>query len=119
MGAGDLCARQLWGLAGSGSFGVYHDGGFDSLHEEAEAGIDLTQAALAILIAGVFAAIAVAGGPDGYRSDGRAFSGEEEVVFVSEALEAARSDVVFEWSGRGVGLRVSGESFSHGGAVNG
>jgi hypothetical protein len=106
------------GLARSGSFGVYDDGGFNSLHKEAQAGIDLTEAALAVLVVCVFAAIAVAGSPGDYGLNGRTFSGQEKVVFVFEAREATRCYVVLDRGAGGVGLRYSGEAFSHGGAVN-
>ena len=102
------------GLAGSGSFGVYDDGGFNSLHEKAKAGIDLTEAALAVLVVCVFAAIAVAGSPGDYGFNGRTFSGQEKMVFVFEAREATRRYVVLDRRAGGVGLRVSGEAFSHG-----
>jgi hypothetical protein len=90
------------GLAGSGGFGVDDDGGFNALHEEAEAGIDLTEAALAVLVVCIFAAIAIAGGPGDDGCDGRALAGEEEVVFVFETGESAGGDVVFEGGGGGV-----------------
>lgn len=99
---------------GPGGFGVNHDGGFDALHEEAEAGVDLAEAALAVLVVGVFAAIAVAGGPGDDFLDGGAFASEEEVVFGFETGEASGGDVVFERSGGGVGGGFAGEALAHG-----
>ena len=63
------------GLAGSGGFGVDDDGGFDALHEKAQTGIDLTEAAFAVLIVCIFAAIAVAGGPGDDGCYGGALAG--------------------------------------------
>jgi hypothetical protein len=53
-------------LTGSGSFGVNHLRGFDSIGEKTNAAIDLAKAALAVLVVGVFTAIAIAGSPRYY-----------------------------------------------------
>ena len=50
--------------------------GFDSLREEANPPIDLPQPPLAVLIVGVFSAIAVAGSPRDDGRDGGTFPGE-------------------------------------------
>ena len=84
-----------WPLAPFGSLRVHHFRSFDSLPEKANPPINLAQPPLAVLIVGVFTAIAVAGSPRHYRRHGTAFPGKQEPEFIVEALEAARRDVVF------------------------
>lgn len=62
-------------LTGSGSFGVNHLRGFNSLGEKTNAAIDLAKAPLAVLIVGVLTAIAIAGSPGNDFDDGGAILG--------------------------------------------
>jgi hypothetical protein len=80
----------------SRSFRVHHFRGFDSLGEKANPPIDLPQPPLAVLIVGVFTAIAVAGSPRHHLRHGRAFPGEQKPVLIFEALQPARRDVVLD-----------------------
>jgi hypothetical protein len=75
-------------------FRVHHFRGFDSLREKANPPIDLPQPPLAVLIVGVFTAIAVAGSPRHHLRHGRAFPGEQKPVLIFEALQPARRYVV-------------------------
>jgi hypothetical protein len=100
-------------LPRSRSFQVHHFRDFDSLREKANPPIDLPQSPLAVLILGVFAAIAVAGSPRHHLHHGRAFPGEQKPVLTFEALEAARRYVVLDWRRGLVPLRFSGKTFSH------
>src|SRR5437879_7473562 len=84
-------------LSGSGSFRVHHFRGFDSLRKKANPPIDLPQPPLAVLIVGVFTAIAVAGSPRHHLRHGRAFPGEQKPVLIFEALEPAPRYVVLTW----------------------
>src|SRR5260370_32022637 len=100
-------------LSGSGSFRVHHFSGFDSLGEKANPPIDLPQPPLAVLIVGVFTAIAVAGGPRHHLRHGRAFPGEQKPVLIFEALQPAPRYVVLD-SRRGlVRFWFSCKAFSH------
>jgi len=78
------------------SFRIHYFGGFDSLGEKANPPIDLSQPSLAVLIVGVFTAIAVAGSPRYDLHNGRTFSGEQKLVLVLEALQSVRRYVVFD-----------------------
>src|SRR5580704_6406628 len=81
-------------LPRSRSFRVHHFRGFDSLGEKANPPVNLPQPPLAVLIIGVFTAIAVAGSPRHHLRHGRAFPGEQKPVLIFEALQPARRDVV-------------------------
>src|SRR5882672_8821369 len=110
-GRSEECPRRR--LPRSRSFRVNHFRGFDSLREKANPPIDLPQPPLAVLIVGVFTAIAVAGSPRHHLRHGRAFPGEQKPVLIFEALEAAPRYVVLV-SRRGlVCLWVSRKTFPH------
>src|ERR1700682_5171434 len=86
-GRSEECPRRR--LPRSRSFRVHHFRGFDSLCEKANPPIDLPQPPLAVLIVGVFTAIAVAGSPRHHLRHGRAFRGEQKPVLIFEALQPA------------------------------
>src|SRR6266700_2574869 len=112
-GRSEECPRLRPCLPRSRSFRVHHFRGFDSLGEKANPRIDLPQPPLAILIVGVFTAIAVAGSPRHHLRHGRAFPGEQKPVLIFEALEPAPRDVVLA-SRRGlVPLWFSRKPFPH------
>src|SRR5262249_28194854 len=94
-------------------FRVHHFRGIDSLREKANPPIDLAQPPLAVLIVGVFTAIAVARSPRHHLGYRRSFPGEQKPVLVFEALKAARRDVVLDSRGGLVSLRFSRIPFSH------
>src|SRR5580692_6526217 len=100
-------------LPRSRSFRVHHFRGFDSLREKPNPPIDLPQPPLAVLIVGVFTAIAVAGSPRHHLGHGRAFPGEQKPVLIFEALQAARRYVVLAWRRGLVPLWFSRKPFSH------
>src|ERR1700686_1697066 len=105
------CPRRR--LPRSRSFRVHHFRGFDSLREKANPPIDLPQPPLAVLIVGVYTAIAVAGSPRPHLRHGRAFPGEQKPVLIFEALQPAPCYVVLD-SRRGlVPLWLSRKPFSH------
>jgi len=87
-------------LPRSRSFRVHHFRGFDSLREKANPPIDLPQPPLAVLIVGVFTAIAVAGSPRHHLRHGRAFPGEQKPVLIFEALQPAPRYVVLAFLSR-------------------
>ena len=89
----------------SRGFRVHDFRGIDSLREKANPPIDLAQPPLAVLIVGVFAAIAVARRPRHHLRHRRPFPGEQKPVLVLEPLQAARRDVVLDSHGRRIGLR--------------
>lgn len=66
----------------SGSLGIDDFRGFDSPGQEADSGVDLPETALAVLVVGVFTAIAVAGSSRHHLRHGRAFPGEQKPVLV-------------------------------------
>src|SRR6202162_1755135 len=104
-GRSEECPRRR--LPRSRTFRVHLFRGIDSLREKANAPIDLAQPALAVLIVGVFTAIAVGRSPCHHLRYGRAFPGEQKPVLIFEALQAARRYVVLA-SRRGlVSLRFS------------
>src|SRR5262249_16066840 len=110
-GRSEKCPRR--GLPRSRSFRVNHFRGFDSLREKANPPIDLAQPPLAVLIVGIFTAIAVARSPCHHLRHGRAFPSEQKPVLIFEALEAAWRYVVLA-SRRGlVPLRSSRKPFWH------
>src|ERR1700731_929143 len=100
-------------LPRSRRFRVHHFGGFDSLREKANPPIDLPQPPLAVLIVGVFTAIAVAGSPRHHLRHGRAFPGEQKPVLIFEALQPARRYVVLDLSRGLVRFWFSGKPFPH------
>ena len=57
-----MAPKKTWSRRGLGG-GVDHFGVGEAAVEEAEAAVDLAQAALAFLVVGVLAAVTVAGGP--------------------------------------------------------
>jgi hypothetical protein len=91
----------------------HHFGGFDSLREKANPPIDLPQPPRAVLIVGVFTAIAVTGSPRHHLHHGRAFPGEQKPVLIFQALQPVRRDVVLDVRRRLVRFWVSGKPFSH------
>src|SRR5580658_290281 len=105
------CPRRR--LPRSRSFRVNHLRGLDALREKADPSIDLAQPPLAVLIVGVFTAIAVARGPRHHLRHGRAFPGEQKPELIFQALQTARRYVVLAFSGGLVRLRFSGGPFSH------
>src|SRR5436305_4888932 len=105
------CPRRR--LPRSRSFRVHHFRGFDSLREKASPPIDLPQPPLAVLIVGVFTAIAVAGRPRHHLRHGRAFPGEQKPVLIFEALQPARRFVVLNWRRGLVPFWFSGKTFPH------
>src|SRR6266851_3099071 len=100
-------------LPRSRSFRVHDFRGFDSLREKANPPIDLPQPPLAVLIVGVFTAIAVAGSPRHHLRHGRAFPGEQKPVLILEALQPAPRYVVLDWRRGLVRLWFSRKPFSH------
>jgi len=86
-GRSEECPRRR--LPRSGALRVHHFRGFDSLREKANPPIDLPQPPLAVLIVGVFTAIAVAGSSRHHLRHGRAFPGEQKPVLILEALQPA------------------------------
>src|SRR4029079_13805829 len=110
-GRAEECSRGR--LPRPRSFRVHHFRSLDSLPEKANPPIDLAQPALAVLIVGVFTAIAVAGCPLHHLRHGRAFPGEQKPVLIVEALQPARSYVVLAWRRGLVRLWFSREPFSH------
>src|SRR5580700_1755049 len=105
------CPRRR--LPRSRSFRVNHFRGLDSFREKANPSIDLAQPPLAVLIVGVFTAIAVARSPRHHLRHGRAFPGEQKPVLVFEALQAGWRYVVLASRRRLVTLRFSRKPFSH------
>ena len=110
-GRSEECLRRR--LPRSRSFRVHHFRGFDSLGEKANPPIDLPQPPLAVLVVGVFTAIAIAGSPRHHLRHGRAFPGEQKPVLIFEALQPARRDVVLDWCRGLVRLWFSRRPFSH------
>src|SRR5246127_2423557 len=102
-----------WPPARSRSFRPHHFRSFDSLPEKANPSIDLAQPPLAVLIVGVFTAIAVARSPRHHLRHGRAFPGAQKPVLIFEALQAVRRYVVLAWRRGLVRLRFSCKPFSH------
>ncbi len=100
-------------LPRSRSFRVHHFRRFDSLPEKAEPAIDLAQPTLAVLIVGVFTAIAVTGSPRHYLRHGRAFPAQQKPVLILEALQPARRYVVLALYRGLVRFWFSREPFSH------
>ena len=75
-------------------FRVHYFRGLDAFGEETNPAIDLAQPPFAVLIIGVFAAIAVARRPGDYLGHRRPFPTEQKAQLVSESLQANRCDVV-------------------------
>jgi hypothetical protein len=110
-GRSEECLRCR--LTRSRNFRVHHFRGFDSLREKANPPIDLPQPPLAVLIVGVFTAIAVAGSLRHHLRHGWAFPGEQKPMLILEALQPAPRYVVLA-SRRGlVPLGLSRKPFSH------
>src|SRR5947209_3394399 len=101
------CQRGSW------SFRIHHFRGFDALGEKANAPVDLPQAPLAVLIVGVFTAIAVTGSPRHHLRDGGAFPGEQKPVLIFEALQPAGSYVVLDGRSGLVRFWLSCKPFPH------
>src|SRR6185503_15545864 len=110
-GRAEECSRGR--LPRSRSFRVHHFRSFNSLPEKANPPIDLAQPPLAVLIVGVFTAIAVTGSPRHYLRHGWAFPAEQKLVLIVEALQPARRYVVFALRRGLVRLWFSREPFSH------
>src|ERR1700719_2404395 len=105
------CPRRR--LPRSRTFRVNHFRGIDSLGEKANPPIDLAQPPLAVLIVGVFTAIAVTGSPRHYLRHGRAVPAKQKPVLIVEALQPARRYVVLALRRGLVRLWFSREPFSH------
>ena len=105
VGVADRGAEEDMRRRASGSRGFRVDDfrGVDALGEKADAPVDLAEPPLAVLIVGVFAAIAVAGGPGDHSGHRAPFPGEEKAPLVDQPLEAGRRDVVLEAGERRVG----------------
>ena len=102
-------------LSGSRSLRIDDFGGFDAPGQEADSPIDLPQSPLAVLVVGIFTAIAIACRPCDDFDDGRAIFREQEMTLGFQALKAAGRDVVGALRGGGLeGFRSSGEAFLHG-----
>src|SRR2546425_3510581 len=110
-GRSEECPRRR--LPRSRTFRVHHFRGIDSLREKANPPIDLAQPPLAVLIVGVLTTIAVTRGPRHHLGHCRSFPGEQKMVLVFEALQAARRDVVLDSRGGLICLRFSRKPFSH------
>ena len=110
-GRSEECPRRR--LPHSRSFRVYDFRGFNSLREKANPPIDLPQPPFAVLVIGVFTAIAVAGSPRHHLYDSRPFPGEQKAVLVLEALQPARRYVVLDGRREIVRLWLSRKTFSH------
>ena len=91
-GRPEVCPRRCH--LRSWSFRVHYLRGFDSLGEKANPPINLPKTPLAVLIVGVFTAIAVAGSPCHHLRHGRAIPRDQKPELVSKALQPARRDVV-------------------------
>jgi hypothetical protein len=106
-------------LPRSRSFRIYHLRGFDSLCQEANPSIDLPQSSLAVLIVGVFTAIAIARSPRHHLHHGRAILGEQKMALIFQAFDPAWSNVVFSVVRRGLlCFRSSRKPFSHPAALS-
>src|SRR5271169_6689923 len=112
-GRSEECPRLRPCLPRSRSFRVHYFRGFDSLREKANPPIDLPQPPLAVLVVGVFTAIAVAGSPRHHLHDSRTFPGEQKPMLIFEALKPAPRDVVLDWRRGGIRFWISCEAFSH------
>src|SRR5476649_1138758 len=110
-GRSEKCPRRR--LPRSRTFRVHHFRGIDSLREKANPSIDLAQPPLAVLIVGVFTAIAVARSPRHHLRHGPAFPGEQKPVLIFEALQAVWRYVVLAWRRGLVPSRFSCKPFSH------
>ncbi len=110
-GRAEKCFRRCGPC--SRSFRVHHFRGLDSLGEKANPAINLAQPPLAVLIVGVFTAIAIAGCPRHNFRYRRTFPGEQKPVLIFEALEPARCDVVLDGRRGLVRLWLSGKPLAH------
>src|SRR4030081_2594111 len=112
-GRSEECPRLRPCLPRSRSFRVHHFRGFDSLREKTNPPIDLPQPPLAVLIVGVFTAIAVTSSPRHHLRHGRAFPGEQKPVLIFEALQSTPRYIVLAWRRGGVRLWFSRKPFPH------
>ncbi len=80
---------------------------------ESESAHQSAQSPLAVLIVGVFAAIAVTGSPRHYLCHGRAFPAKQKPVLILEALQPAWRYIVLALRRGLVRFRFSSKSFSH------
>src|SRR5580658_1826976 len=110
-GRSEECPRRR--LPRSRTFRVHHFSGINSLRKKANPPIDLAQPPLAVLIVGVFTAIAVARSPCHHLRHRRAFPGKQKPVLLFKALEAVWRYVVLAWRRGVVRLRLSCKPFSH------
>src|SRR5581483_4952804 len=101
------------GLPRSRRFRVHHLRSFDSLCKKANPPIDLPQAALAVPVVGIIAAIAIAGGPSHDLRHSRAFPREQKTMLIFEALQPARRYVVLDQRRGLVRLWLSRKTFTH------
>ena len=83
-GRSEKCPRRS--LPRSRSFRINYFRGFNLLREKTNPPIDLAQPPLAVLIVGVFTAIAVARSPRHHLRHSRAFPGDQKPVLIFEAL---------------------------------
>jgi Transcription elongation factor, GreA/GreB, C-term len=84
-----------------------------ALMKSAAGDTDLPQPPLAVLIVGVFTAIAVASSPRHHLRHGRAFPGEQKPMLIFQALQPARRYVVLDWRRWLVRFWFSCKPFSH------
>ena len=101
-------------LPRSRSFRIYHLCGFDSLRQKAYPPVDLAQSSLAVLIVGIFTAIAIARSSHHHLHHGRSILGEQKMTLIFQSFDPAWSDVVFAVVRRRLlRLRPSRKPFSH------
>src|SRR5262249_4426269 len=79
----------------------------DALRQESNPRIDLAQTALAVLVVGVLAAVAVTGSPGYDLRHGRPLPVQQEPVLVLQPLQSGRRDVVLRLRSGRVAHRFS------------
>src|SRR5262245_62755231 len=88
----DLCRSP----PASWRFRVHDMSGIDPFREKTDPPIDLAQPPFAVLIVGIFTAVAVARRPGHHRGHRRPFPGEQKPELVPKTLQAAGGDVVLD-----------------------
>ena len=98
----------------SRSFWIYYFRSFDSLRQEPNSPINLSQSSLAILIVSIFITIAIACGPPHYFHHSWAILRKQKLALIFQALEPAWSDVILAVVRRGfLSFGSSCETLSH------